>query len=97
MNIKSSSVRIGRESIECGLWAIQRHLINKYGCTIAENDMAPIQWYVNTGRASGYFLSRLLACKPYMIARKLHAGGSYDEVLARVKDYMAEHTDYSDV
>lgn len=91
MTIKGSSVVIGRESIECGLWTIERYLIGKYGCTIAAHDVEPLKWYVTTGRASGYYLRHLLACKPFMIARLCHKGGSYDQILDRIEQYMKEH------
>ena len=85
---------LARKAIDCGLWAIERYLIQKYGCDTASRDMQPLRWYVDTGRASMLFLSRLFICKPFMIARLLHDGGSYDEAIMRVQNYMANHTDY---
>lgn len=96
MTILNSNVIIGRESIECGLWAIQRYLMGKYGVTISEIETAPLNHYVYSGRASAYFLRHLLSAKPYMIARQLHEGGSDDEVIRRIKNYLANHTGYNE-
>ena len=62
--------------------------MRKYGCEAAERDMEPLHWYINTGRASTQFLGLMSIRKPYMIGRKLHEGGSYDEVINRVKQYV---------
>lgn len=94
MKILNSDVNICRESIECGLWSIQRYLMGKYGVAASEIETAPLNHYVYSGRASAYFLRHLLAAKPYMIARKLHEGGSDDEIIMRVKNYLANHTGY---
>lgn len=88
MTIIGSRIEISRVGIECGLWHIQRHLIQKYGTQQAEFDMEPLKWYVSTGRASAEFLRTLFTAKPFMVARKLHQGGSYDQVLERVKKYI---------
>lgn len=74
--------------IEDGLWKIRLFMIKKYGSDCAYRDFAPLEWYVNTGRACLPFLRKLFECKPFMIARKLHEGGSYDEVIIRIKKYI---------
>ena len=76
---------ISKTAIETGLWAIERYLIQHYGTAQAVRDMAPLNWYIGTGRASCDYLRSLLEAKPYVIARALHNGGSYDEALARIK------------
>lgn len=81
-------ISINATSIETGLWAIHRYLIEKHGLDAARTDMAPLYWYVYTGRAPIDFLRSLLEAKPFMIARKLHASGSYEEALTRVKKYI---------
>lgn len=81
-------ISIDRVSVETGLWHIERHLIHKYGTAEAGKDMAPLRWYIDTGRASCDFIRALLSAKPWMVARRLHDGGSYDDVLARVKKYI---------
>ena len=88
MNISRRTISISPIAVETGLWHIQRHLIFKYGSAIAERDMYPLQWYISTGRASADFISRCLNAKPFMVARKLHQGGSDDEVISRVKSYI---------
>lgn len=72
-------------AVENGLWRITTVLADKYGCDEAGRDMAPLAWYIGTGRATTAFLRALLTAKPFMVARRLHKGGSYAEVLAEVK------------
>lgn len=81
-------VSVNYLSVENGLWKIQCCLSDKYGYTQAVRDMSPLNWYISTGRASVCFLRLLLGAKPFMIARILHAGGSDEEVLNRVKAYL---------
>ena len=76
--------------IETMRWHIQRELMTRWGCAAAEREIAPLKWYVNTGRASTLFLKKLLRAKPFMVARKLHAGGSDEEIIKRVKSYIGE-------
>lgn len=76
-------------TIETGLWAIERYLIKHYGVDQASRDMAPLVWYVKTGRASCDYLHALLSAKPFVIARALHKGGSYEEALARVSSKLS--------
>ena len=50
----------------------------------ANRDLDPLTWYIYSGRASTEFLRLLLDTKPYLIARRLKKGGTYDEVLKRI-------------
>ena len=86
MEFKLKPISINRTSIETGLWAIQRYLMQRYGVDQSYRDMAPLNWYME--RASLDFIRAVLTAKPFMIARKLHEGGSYDEVIERVKAYL---------
>ena len=70
------------------IWAVKLYLMKRYGCDQAEKDVYPLAWYVNTGRASNSFLHNLSDAKPYMIARKLHLGGSIQEAIDRVIQYI---------
>lgn len=81
-------IRISKTTIDVCLWGIERYLMSKYGISQAQRDMSPLLWYVNTGRASIDFIRKLMQAKPYMIGRKLHAGGSYDEAIKRVSSYI---------
>ena len=81
-------VIVCRTSIECALWNVEKDLLWKYGTQQAKQDMAPLEWYISTGRASVDFIRHLIYAKPFMVARKLHNGGSYDEVIERVKQYI---------
>ena len=96
MTLKPTDIHLSRYLIERSLWTIQYCLMRRYGVTVSEIEIAPLCHYVYSGRASAYFLHHLLAAKPYMIARKLHEGGSDDEIIARVKAYLRDHTGYSD-
>lgn len=88
MNFKLNPISINRTSIETGLWAIQRYIMQHYGVDQSAQDIAPLAWYIETGRANTEFIRAVLTAKPFMIARKLHEGGTYDEVIQRVKDYL---------
>lgn len=81
-------MNVNATTIDTGLWAIQRCLMNKYGIDTARRDMEPLKWYIETGRASTPFIASLLDARPWMIARMLHKGGSYDAVLKRIKKYV---------
>lgn len=75
-------------TIDDYIWKVQKSIMKNHGCTIAENDICPLVWYIDTGRASTLFLKKLMAAKPFIIARKLHKGGSYDEIIDRIKEYI---------
>ena len=81
-------VRIDWAGIEEGLWTIRVYLMNRYGVDKAEQNMAPLTWYIGTGRASCDFIRAVLTAKPFMIGRKLNEGGTYDEAINRVKKYI---------
>ena len=84
-------------SVDNYLWETRRRLMRKYGTDESYRDIAPLSWYIGTGRASTDFLRALLSCKPFMIARKLHEGGSYEEVIQRVKEYISNATGATDL
>lgn len=88
MNFKLKPIAINRTSIETCLWAIQRNLMQRYGVDQSAQDIAPLSWYIGTGRATVDFIRLVMTAKPFMIARKLHEGGTYDEVVQRVKHYI---------
>lgn len=79
---------ISETAIDNCLWAIHDELQKRYGWRIAYRENAPLCYYINSGRASADFLHRLLDAKPFMVARKLHQGGSDDAVIRRVKEYL---------
>lgn len=72
-------------TVDHKLWQVKHYLSLRYGYQTADRDVDPLQWYIVTGRASTNFLQLLIKAKPFMIARRLHEGGSYDEAIARVK------------
>lgn len=79
---------VNTQKTECCLWHIQRYLIERYGVDQSYHDLSPLTWYINTGRASIGFIQKLYEAKPFMIARKLHQGGSYEDVIDRICDYI---------
>lgn len=81
-------VIVNRCSTETAIWNVYRVLMQKYGTDIADSDIAPLSWYIWSGRASVDFIRLLIAAKPFMVARKLHLGGSYDSAIERVKTYI---------
>jgi len=81
-------VIVSATSIERYIWALQRHMTSRWGLDAATRELSPLLYYINSGRASVSFLKKLLNAKPYMVARKLHMGGSDKEVMERVKSYI---------
>lgn len=66
-------------------WQITKWIMQKHGMFAAYHYIAPLIWYIKTGRASTEFLRRLCEAKPFVIGRQLVAGGSDDEIIQRVK------------
>ena len=79
---------ISATRIESILWDIEYRLMVAYGSDAASREIAPLKWYINTGRASTSFLKKLIVAKPFMVARKLHAGGSDEEIIKRIRKYI---------
>lgn len=75
-------------SIDDYIWKVQKILMEKYGVDEGERDIDPLKWYIHTGRAPTKFIHHLLDAKPFMIARKLHMGGSVNETIDRIKIYI---------
>lgn len=88
MKITTKYISINKTLIDTCLWHIQRSIMRYNGLDQSERDIAPLKWYINTGRASVDFLGKLIEAKPFMVGRKLHEGGSYDDALERVKKYI---------
>lgn len=81
-----SEIIISATLIDTMLWHIERELMYRWGVDAASREIAPLKRYVNTGRASLDFLHKLYSYgKPYMVARRLHLGGSDDEIIKRVQ------------
>lgn len=77
-------VTMSKTTIDTMLWHIQREIMQRYGVDAAARYIAPLTWYINTGRASISFLHALYNARPVLVARDLAKGGSYDEALERV-------------
>ena len=58
-------IAVNATSIDTGLWAIQRYGMQHYGTDAAAQDIAPLKWYINTGRAPLEFTRKLLNAKPF--------------------------------
>lgn len=67
------------------IWKVESYLMRKYGASEAYRLLDPLQWYINTGRASVTFLHLLYDVKPYCIGRILAKGGSHDEIIQRIR------------
>ena len=93
MIIKPHVVSISQTAIFEGIWRIEKYLFEKYGATQAEIDIDPLRWYIFSGRASLEFIRLVLNAKPFMIARKLHTGGSYEETIEHLKKYLKYDND----
>ena len=72
--------------IDSRLWDVQMWLVRQgWSFDTALGMVDPLRWYIWTGRASIDFLHRFCDAKVFVIGRQLQKGGSYDEVIARVK------------
>lgn len=62
------------------LWDVLFALEQKHGKSENEAriDIEPLKWYLETGRCTADFQNRLLATKPYLVARRL-AGKGYGD------------------
>lgn len=87
MDLKSKPLFVSRTLIDNMYLQIERYLW-RYGVDQASMDLAPLHWYIDTGRASNDFIKACAMAKPFMIGRKLHQGGSYQEAVQRIKDYL---------
>lgn len=86
-------IDISNIAVEGRLLDIRLYLDRKYGYDETAQDIAPLSWYIGTGRASLDFLRAFMVAKPFMVARKLHLGGSYEEVIRRIKEYIKYEED----
>ena len=87
MDLKSKPLFVSRTLIDNMYLQIERYLW-RYGVDQASRDLAPLRWYIDTGRASNDFIKACAMAKPFMIGRKLHQGGSYQEVVQRIRGYL---------
>ncbi len=78
------------------LWRVFRRLycLHDGDRTAAQRDVAPLEWYLMTGRADPAFLLALSLKKPGWIARKLLGKGfqDYALTLADIRAYVAPET-----
>lgn len=75
---------MSRTMIDTMLWHIQREIMLRHGVADSDRDMAPLNWYISTGRACAEFLERLIMARPVLVARDLHKGGSYEDAINRI-------------
>jgi hypothetical protein len=67
------------------IWKVEEYLLRTHGVTETWRMLDPLQWYINTGRASVTFLHLLYDVKPYCIGKILAKGGSHDEVIRKIR------------
>lgn len=77
-------ISISATLIDTMLWHIQREIMDRHGYSASQRMMAPLTWYINTGRASLDFLKALYQTRPVLVARDLAKGGSDDEIIRRI-------------
>ena len=70
------------------LWKVERYLMKKYGVDQASRDADPLKWYIRTGRACPAWIRQLMEKIPYNVAKILHKGGSYEDAIERVHNYI---------
>ena len=78
-------MRTSYTSIDNQLWDVKLYMMKEYGCDQANALFAPLEWYVNTSRASVPFLRWFVQAKPFVVARVLAKGGSYDDAINALK------------
>lgn len=88
MNLTSHATHISRTVLDNYIWNVKLYMMKHYGCNTADREIDPLVWYINTGRASVQFLGRMIERKPYMIGRLLHKGGSVDEAINRLHEFV---------
>lgn len=81
-------IAVTKTSTETCLWSIERELMKRYGVDQGRRFIDPLCYYINTGRASVEFIRLLIQAKPFMVARKLAAGGSTEDAIKRVQSYI---------
>ena len=88
--MKYSTESISYTNIDAFMWELTTTMQRVCTCSIstAESLVEPLDWYIKTGRASTLFLHKLIKSKPFMIARKISHGGSTEEVVQKIKDYV---------
>ncbi len=79
---------LSRTRIDNTVWDIKYELIKKYGVDEADRLTAPLEWYINTGRASAGFLGKLIDANEVNIAGLLEKGGSAEKAIDRIKTYL---------
>ena len=67
------------------IYKVAHYLMGKYGVDAAWRMIDPLQWYINTGRASATFLHNMYDVQPYCIGKILAKGGSYDDTVKRIR------------
>lgn len=86
--MKNQEISVNATSIETFLWDVQRELMDRYGVDTANREITPLRWYIDTGRASTPCIKKMMEAKPFMLARKLHQGGSDAEIINRILKYI---------
>lgn len=79
---------MSRTDINMMMGKIMMYMMETYGCDAGAREFSPLMWYVETGRASLEFLNRLWEAKQFMVARRLHKGGTDEEAIRRVKKLL---------
>lgn len=76
---------VSATAIDNKVWQVRKYLMERYGCDRADVIVAPLIWYVETGRASVAFLRAFLDAKTFMTARRLAKARTYDMAIANLK------------
>lgn len=79
---------ISATRIDNKVWDIKYGLIRKHGVDEADRLTAPLEWYINTGRASAGFLGKLIEAKTEAVVKLLDMGGTTEEAIDNIKNYL---------
>lgn len=85
---RGGNLAISATRISDKVWDIKYELIKRHGVDKADSLTAPLEWYINTGRASAGFLGKLIDSDAGRIAGLLDKGGSTEKAITRIKEYL---------
>lgn len=79
------NIIVSKASEDDFIHAVRMKLWEKCGTRLGDNLLYPLAYHIFTGRATLEFEKRLLATRPYLIARDLSSGGSDADIIRKIK------------
>lgn len=82
--VPTTFINFGAEAIENQMYRIRLWLQMRHGTRQGDVYMSPVEWWINTGRASTPFLKAFCKADYHAIGRILEKGGSDQEVVKKL-------------